>query len=386
MGQNLPKGFQFFSDHVGIKADQKDLGIIVAENVCHAAAVFTKNKLCGVSIPIGQEKLHNNELQAIVVTSGIANVATGAQGSANAEAICAAVAEDLKIASQNVLPSATGVIGPQLPIAKILPKIHHISASLTSDYHDFVKAISTTDTKIKARSIKIGDATILAVGKGSGMIEPNMATMLVYMMTDANIEKSTLYAMLKEAVDQSFNVMSVDTDTSTSDTVVLMANGLAGAVAPGAFQNGLNEVTRALAEDIVSDAEGATKVIEVNVTGWQDSQQGKIIGKAVVNSPLVKTAINGADPNWGRLVMAIGKTQIVGLNFESLSLKFGDYLIFDHGNEYSKNLLNIEQYLKNNEKVSIYIDLGMAPAAETVSVLGCDLSKEYVEINSAYTS
>lgn len=378
-----PKGFKFYGTHVGIKKKRKDFGLIVADNVCHAAAVFTKNTFCGECIPIGKEHVKNAELQAVVVTSGIANVATGKIGRENEYKILDKLSKQFTIKKENILPSSTGVIGPQLPIDSIENFLDAESIDLQENYEDFAHAILTTDQRIKVRSLSVGDATILGIVKGSGMIEPNMATMLAYILTDAKVAKQEIYPMLKIAVDQSFNTISIDTDTSTSDTVAFLASGH-HEVENTEMQSALNQICKELALDVVKDAEGATKTMFVTVKNAENKEQAKNAGKSIINSPLVKTALFGHDPNWGRIAMALGKTEGLVFDQNNVEIYYGHYPIFSKNNEEKQNINKIAEYIKQNEDIYLTIDLHQGK--ETVEVIGCDLSYEYVKINSDYST
>lgn len=379
----VPKGFQFYGAHCGIKKRKKDFGLIVADHVCHAAAVFTKNIFCGECIPIGKEHVKNSELQAIVVTSGIANVATGEIGRQNEYKILTSLSDKFHLKPENILPSSTGLIGPQLPIEKIEAFIQNQTFDLNQEYEDFANAILTTDQRIKVHTITVGSATILGIVKGSGMIEPNMATMLAYIVTDAKISKECVYPMLKTAADQSFNTISIDTDTSTSDTVALMASGYYD-VDQDKLQIALNQMSQKLALDVVKDAEGATKTLFVTVKNAEDQWQAKRAGKSIINSPLVKTALFGCDPNWGRIVMALGKTEGLSFNPAKVEVRYGDLAIFSKNNEEKNNLGLIADYIEKNEEVYVTVDLHQG--SESFQVIGCDLSYDYVTINSAYST
>lgn len=381
--EKVPKGFKFYGAHVGIKKRKKDLGLIVADEICHAAAVFTKNTFCGECIPIGKAHVANAELQAIVVTSGIANVATGSIGRENEFKILDSLASKLKINKENILPSSTGVIGPQLPIELIEAYLKKQPIELEQNYNNFAQAILTTDQRIKVRSLKIGDATILGIVKGSGMIEPNMATMLAYVLTDAKVEKEAIYPMLKEAVDQSFNTISIDTDTSTSDTVTFLASGHYK-VEKGQVQEALNQLCRELAIEVVKDAEGATKTMFVTVENAETKEQAKQAGKSIINSPLVKTALFGNDPNWGRIAMALGKTAGLVFDQNKVEIYYGMYPIFSNNKEENENINQIAAYIEQNEDIYLTVDLHQGSAS--FEVIGCDLSYEYVKINSDYST
>jgi glutamate N-acetyltransferase / amino-acid N-acetyltransferase len=250
--------------------------------------------------------------------------------------------------------------------------------------HVSAHAIMTTDTHPKMRACKIGDAVLIGMAKGVGMIEPDMATMLSYFMTDAHIPAEQLKCFLHEAVNMSFNMVSIDTDTSTSDTVAIMANGLAGEVDLEEFRQALCQMTIELAKDIARDGEGATKLIEVNVFEAASFAQAKRVAKSIVNSPLLKAAIFGADPNWGRVAMAIGKcSEQTDILPERVSIAFGDLLVYKGLPGEQKNLSQLQAYLHNPEIV-IRVSLGLGQ--EQATVWGCDLSYEYVRINGEYTS
>lgn len=379
----VPKGFKFYGTHIGIKKKRKDFGLIVADDVCNATAVFTKNTFCGECIPIGKENVKNSELQAVVVTSGIANVATGKLGRENEYKILEKLSNLLMIKKEDILPSSTGVIGPQLPIEIIEDFLDKESLELEQDYENFAHAILTTDQRIKVRSLKVGEATILGIVKGSGMIEPNMATMLAYILTDAKIEKDTIYPMLKTSVDQSFNTISIDTDTSTSDTVAFLASNQYQ-VEKSELQEAVNKVCKDLALDVVKDAEGATKTMFVTVKNAESQEQAKKAGKSIINSPLVKTALFGNDPNWGRIAMALGKTEGLIFDLNKVEIYYGNYPIFSNSNEEKQNISQIAEYIEQNEDIYLTVDLHQG--SESFEVIGCDLSYEYVKINSDYST
>lgn len=379
----FPKGFKSCSINAGIKDDTLDFTILFSDVRASAAAMFTKNQFCGAPIVIGKESVADGYLQAIAVNSKNANVATGKKGLDDARKVTEAVAQELAIHSNDVLPSSTGIIGVPLPVEKILTAIPGLKNQLTEDgLEQSAKAIMTTDTYPKFRTRQVGNITISAMAKGSGMIEPNMATMLSYILTDAKIEPVHLQKMLKRAVDVSFNSVSVDGDTSTSDTVVIMANGLAGDIDLVEFESVLTELCIDLAKEIARDGEGATKLVEVQVTGADDDVVAKKIGKSIINSPLVKTAIFGEDPNWGRIMSTIGNSTDK-LNTNAVSVSFADIYVFKDGAPMEDKRAELEDYLKNNE-VLIRISLGDGPGSSTV--WGCDLSYDYVKINGEYTT
>jgi glutamate N-acetyltransferase / amino-acid N-acetyltransferase len=381
-----PQGFRSCAKNIGIKDSTLDFTVIASDVPAAAAAMFTQNRFCGPAIIIGREHVANGQLQAFVINSKNANVATGETGLANAREIVQLVATELGIAPEDVLPSSTGVIGRQLPMERMREGIRGLAHEMQPCQLDKAAlAIMTTDTRPKMRAVRIGNAVLVGIAKGVGMIEPNMATMLSYFMTDAKIAPDTLKSMLKEAVEHSFNMLSIDSDTSTSDTVAIMANGLAGEVDLDEFHRALTTMAIELAQEMARDGEGATKLIEVTVDQASSFAQAKRVAKSIVNSPLVKTAIFGADPNWGRVAMAVGKceeqTAIVP---EKVSIAFGDLPVYQQGRSLENaDLDQLTAYLHNPE-VLIHVSLGLGTVSATV--WGCDLSYEYVRINGEYTT
>ncbi len=380
-----PRGFRSCAKNIGIRDETLDFTVIASDVPAAAAAMFTQNRFCGAAIIVGREHVANGQLQAFVINSKNANVATGEQGLKNIREVVSLVAEELGISPNDVLPSSTGVIGWQLPMEKIRVGIRGIHDHMQEgQLHISAQAIMTTDTRPKIRATRIGNAVLVGMAKGVGMIEPNLATMLSYFITDAKIAPDQLRQCLKEAVDLSFNMVSIDTDTSTSDTVAIMANGLAGEVDLEEFRQALTTMAIELAKDIARDGEGATKLLEVTVDNASSFTQAKRVAKSIVNSPLVKTAVFGADPNWGRVAMAIGKCgEQVDIVPEKVSIAFGDLLVYQGGALGKENLAQLKAYLHNPEVV-IRVSLGLGDARATV--WGCDLSYEYVRINGEYTS
>lgn len=385
------EGFSWFGKNIGIKDESLDFGGILSDVPCQSAGVFTKNTMPGAPVLVGREHLKNGLLQAIIVNSKNANVATKQQGLEDSITICKLVAESCGLEPGMVLPSSTGVIGRLLPMETITRACKGVKQDFgTSEQHieAFARSIMTTDTHPKCVSGKVGGATILGIAKGAGMIEPNMATMLCYFVTDAKIASNKLQPMLGRVVDRSFNRISVDTDTSTSDTVVILSNGLAGQVKEDEFEAVLLEMAIHLAKEIARDGEGATKLIELLVSGARTEEQALLTAKTVINSPLVKTAIYGADPNWGRFVMAIGKVFQYSVDIRELRIIFGQG---DHRLQIDAGILerddvplhDISEMLKRDE-IHIEILLGNGPYSERV--WGCDLTEEYVKINAYYTT
>lgn len=381
----FPRGFTSVAKNAGIRDASLDLTVVFSSIPCSAAAMFTQSRFAGAPILVGREHVTDGRLQAVVVNSKNANVATGPQGIANAREICALVAQELGVSPQDVLPSSTGVIGRQLPMDRIRSGIRGIRSELTPDNLEATaKAIMTTDTRPKMRSMRVGNAVLFGMCKGVGMIEPDMATLLAYFYTDAQFSAAALQEMLRAAVHVSFNMVSVDTDTSTSDTCVMLANGLAGEVDGTVFQAALTAMAIELAQEVARDGEGATKLIEVRVSGARDEPQARKIAKAIVNSPLIKTAVYGADPNWGRVAMAIGKNyEYADLDPERIQIAFGATVVYD-GRDLGEALLEAVQTYLMQDTVLIGVDLRIGAASATA--WGCDLTEGYVEINGKYST
>jgi glutamate N-acetyltransferase/amino-acid N-acetyltransferase len=328
-----PQGFLSLAKNVGIKDTTLDLTVIYSTARARAAAMFTRNRFPGAPVIIGRKHIADGFVQALVINSKNANVAMGKQGIDNAVDTCRIVGAELGIDPYEVLPFSTGVIGRTLPMDKIRAGFAlHQERIATEQSKASGRSDHDTDTYPKYISVQVGKATIAGIAKGAGMIEPNMATMLVYLMTDAELPKAAIKPMLKRVVDRTFNCMSIDTDTSTSDTVVLMANGLAGKVRLPQFERGLVEVCEYLTREIARNGEGVTKLITVDVSQAKNAVQAKRVAKCVVNSPLVKTAVYGCDPNWGRVIMAVGKSFDPSIEPGRVTIRFGDTLhVFKKG-------------------------------------------------------
>ena len=379
-----PQGFLALAKNVGIKDSTLDLTVIYSTARARAAAMFTRNRFPGAPVIVGREHIANGFVQALVINSKNANVAMGKQGIDNAIETCRIVAEELAVDYRDVLPFSTGVIGRPLPMDKIRAGLRGIRNELQPNNLKLAaEAIMTTDKYPKYFSRRVGAAIIAGIAKGAGMIEPNMATMLVYLMTDAELPIKSLHPMLRRVVDRTFNCMSIDTDTSTSDTVVLMANGLAGPVNIPEFEAGLFEVCEYLTREIARSGEGATKLITVDVNGAKTPNQAKRIGKFVVNSPLVKTAVYGCDPNWGRVIMAVGKSFDTTIESRKVTIGFGDTYVFRKGSPVDCDLEALRAYLGQKE-VSISVDLGIGKVS--ARVWGCDLTEGYIKENAYYTT
>lgn len=384
-------GFSWMGINLGLKDQTLDFGVIASECKCTAAGVFTRNNFPGAPVTVGRENIQNGQLQAIVVNSKIANVATGIDGIEDAKNMCRWTGEALGIDPELVLPSSTGIIGRRLPVEKIHEGCKIIPEKLGSspEYIDnFTRAIMTTDTHPKWCSASIENSTLLGVAKGAGMIEPNMATMLSFFVTDAKISSEQLQTILRRVVNQSFNRISIDSDTSTSDTVVILANGLAGPVDTEIFEKTLRNSSIQLAKEIARDGEGSTKLIELTVSGAKSQEMALQISKSIINSPLVKTAIHGADPNWGRFVMAVGKVFEYPVPLSDLSIHFGTGSQVLTVNAESLNAdtvkLDAISELLQNQEVFLEVVVGDGKFSETV--WGCDLTKGYIEENAFYTT
>jgi glutamate N-acetyltransferase/amino-acid N-acetyltransferase len=379
-----PQGFLSLAKNVGIKDNTLDLTVIYSTVRARAAAMFTRNRFPGAPVIVGRKHIANGFAQALVINSKNANVAMGKQGIDNAIETCRIVGEELGVNPYDVLPFSTGVIGRPLPMDKIRAGLRGIRSELKPNNLKLAaEAIMTTDKYPKYYSCQVGSAVIAGIAKGAGMIEPNMATMLVYLMTDAELPKAALHPMLRRVVDRTFNCMSIDTDTSTSDTVVLMANGLAGKVKLAQFEKGLLQVCEYLTKEIARSGEGATKLITVDVKGAKTATQAKRVAKSVVNSPLVKTAVYGCDPNWGRVIMAVGKTFDPSIEPAKVTIRFGDTNVFKKGSPVECDLETLRKYLGQSE-VMITIELGIGRAS--ARVWGCDLTEGYIKENAYYTT
>ena len=384
-------GFSWLGINLGLKDQTLDFGVIASECKCTAAGVFTQNNFPGAPVTVGRENIQNGQLQAIVVNSKIANVATGQSGIEDAKNMCRWTGEALGIDAELVLPSSTGVIGRRLPIEKIREGCKIIPEKIGSspEYIDnFARAIMTTDTHPKWCSASIEDSTLLGVAKGAGMIEPNMATMLSFFVTDAKISSEQLQTILQSVVNQSFNRISIDSDTSTSDTVIILANGLAGPVDTELFEKTLRNSSIQLAKEIARDGEGATKLIELTVSGAKSQQMALQISKSIINSPLVKTAIHGADPNWGRFVMAVGKVFEYPVPLSDLSIHFGtgSQVLTVNAESLNADTVNLDAISKLLQNQEVFLEVVVGDGKFSETVWGCDLTMDYIEENAFYTT
>ncbi|SEV90969.1 glutamate N-acetyltransferase [Aliiroseovarius sediminilitoris] len=387
-------GARFAAAKAGIKyADRLDVMLAELQPGTSIAGVFTRSATRSAPVLDCQAKLGSDtsEGAAILVNAGNSNAFTGAAGDGSVDAITSEVARALSIPKNRVYTASTGVIGEPLPHDRIVARIDEMAGTLVPDgLEQAAQAIRTTDTFAKGAKaeVKMGDRTvhIAGIGKGSGMIAPDMATMLVFIFTDAKVAQDDLQSMLSELTETSFNSITVDSDTSTSDTLLLAATGASGVeVKKGnqAFRTALHGVMLDLAHQVVRDGEGATKFVEVRVTGARSDTDARTHALAIANSPLVKTAIAGEDPNWGRVVMAIGKSGAYAER-DKLSIRFGDVLVAEDGwvsPQYREE--DGADYMKRDELV-IAVDLGVGDG--TSSVWTCDLTHGYIQINADYRS
>jgi glutamate N-acetyltransferase/amino-acid N-acetyltransferase len=379
----FPRGFRCASKNCGLKPAAKDLTLFASDVDAAAAAVFTRNKFPGAPITLGRETIRGRRLRGIVANSRYSNVATGPIGLEHARRMAHAAAQELETVPEHVLVSSTGVIGVELPIDLIERGIHGMAAELQSDPLVGAQGIMTTDTHPKALSISVGNATITWIAKGSGMIEPNMATMLSYIFTDAAIEADALDGLLRRAVDVSFNMLSVDSDTSTSDTCAILANGRAGSVDPVAFEDALTAGCIRMTEILARDGEGAKHLLRAIVRDAASARDAKRIAKSLVNSPLIKTMVFGADPNVGRLLMAVGKCFECEIPPESTHAWINGHNVVRGGRRLEFDDATVRQALKS-EVVDIEVSVGAGAASATA--YGCDLTQGYIDENAAYYS
>jgi glutamate N-acetyltransferase/amino-acid N-acetyltransferase len=379
----FPRGFRCASRLVGLKTSGSDLALFVSGVDAAAAALFTRNHFPGAPVILGRETIQRGLLRAVIVNSKVSNVATGARGVEDARRMASAAARELGTSPEHVLVSSTGVIGVRLPIEKIESGVRGMSADLGDDPLVGALGIMTTDTHPKALSASVGDATITWVAKGSGMIEPTMATMLAYIFTDARFDHRTLDGMLRRVVNDSFNMLSVDTDTSTSDTCAILANGLAGDVSRAGFEETLNAGCVRMTEILARDGEGATHLIRATVREAASDDDARRVAKSVVNSPLVKTMVHGADPNVGRLLMAVGKCFECTIRPESTDAWINGFQIVRGGARLDFEDAAVRKAL-GAEVVDLEVSLGVGEAR--ARAFGCDLTKGYIDENAAYYS
>lgn len=394
---SLPVGFKAAGLHCGVKKDPAllDLSLFVSDQPCVSAGVFTQNRVCGAPVKVSRERVKRTTTRSVVLNSGNSNACTGERGIADAKWMTGEVAAKIGCAPEDVLVCSTGVIGRFLPkealqkgIEKIVPQL----AASDAAFELAARGMMTTDThhKQSTRTGVIGGKTVRVSGcsKGAAMIAPNMATMLCVILTDAGLEVTQADAMLREAVSKSFNCISVEGHTSTSDTVLLLANGASGAKIStpdeaAAFQKLLTEVAEDLATAIINDAEGATHIITIDVKGLRTRGEAFQIAKCVADSPLVKTAIHGADPNWGRIVSAAGYSG-VDLQEENISLWLNGDLLYKSGTPQEFDAAAVSKKIRGSRQVHVELKLDLG--TESVRYWTADMTAEYVRLNADYTT
>jgi|SRR5690348_3735640 len=394
---DIPSGFTFSATHCGLKRSRLDLGILVSDTPAAAAAVFTTNQVAAAPVVLSREHMRKSRdcLRGLIVNSGNANCCTKQDGYPAAVATASKLAAELNINPSQILVCSTGVIGAALRVEKILAAIPHLTLTRSAEaaaFEEFARSIMTTDTRPKwaAARCRVGgkEVRLLGCAKGSGMIQPNLATMLAFITTDATISAALLSRSLRDVVKSTFNSITVDGDTSTNDTVAILANG--GSGAPRIFTRrgpnyqhflvALESVCQSLALSIVDDGEGAQRVIEIEVKGAPSDRAADQIARTIANSPLVKTAFTGADPNWGRILAAAGRSG-VRFNPERTDIWIAGVAVCRRGREHSFDERTVHRkMLAKHVPVRIHLRSG----AGVARILTCDLTIEYVHINSSY--
>ena len=382
------------------KANRKDLLVMTLAAGSQVAGVFTLNRFCAAPVQVCREHLAQDgakgEIRALVVNTGNANAGTGDQGMKDALATCASLAKELNLNPEQILPFSTGVILEPLPIAKLIEALPKAVANLGEDHwFDAAEAIMTTDTQPKAASSTVetplGLVTMTGICKGAGMIHPNMATMLGFIATDAGFAPGLLASLTHEVADQSFNAITIDGDTSTNDSFIMMATGQSSvqiqSTADPSYslvRTAFIELARKLAQMIVRDGEGATKFITINVQGGKTEEECRLVAEAVAHSPLVKTAFYSSDPNLGRILAAIGYAGITDLDVNQVQMWLGDVWVAKNGGRNPEYLEADGQRVMQAAEITVKIDLGRGSAQQTMWT--CDLSHDYVSINAHYRS
>ena len=394
-GVGLPvSGVRLATAAAGIRyKNRKDVCLIELVQGGTAAGVFTQNKFCAAPVHVAKENLAKDPVRYLIINSGNANAGTGDEGMRAARETCRTVAALAGCPMSQVLPFSTGVIGRDLPILPFQQAMPSLMSGLSEDgWEDAARTIMTTDTRPKfcSKQIELDSETITITGiaKGSGMIHPNMATMLGYVATDAKVDQKRLQSMLSRAVDPSFNSITVDGDTSTNDACVLLASGASGVEISDAseeiFQSALNEVLFYLAREIVRDGEGATKLVEIAVEGAKDDAEAKAVAFTVAHSPLCKTAWFASDPNWGRVLAAVGRAPIDHLDIDALKIYLDDVLLVSDGGRAASYTEEQGQSVLNKDAFEIRVIMNEGKG--TARVLTCDFSYDYVKINAEYRS
>jgi len=387
----LPKDFLAVGYNSGVRRYRPDLGLILSRRPCAAAGAFTRNSLKAAPVVYCAAMLPSNSVRAVVVNSGQANAATGSEGAADNLVLVSKTAEALGVLPNEVLVASTGVIGVRMHLDKLTPALPIAAKGMTDLVNSFALSIMTTDLvpKCSHRDVKLSTGKIRLVGaaKGSGMIHPNMGTMLGFIMTDAVVDAAWLDAAVKEIVDETFNMISVDGETSTNDCVLVLANGASEAKPDGEkdfelIKKGLREVMTDLAISIARDGEGASKLITVKVKGAPNLAIAREASRMITTSPLIKSAIHGEDPNWGRILARLGQAGVEAQCFEKLRVELQGVRVFDKGKPLAFDRQAAREKL-HSDQVLIEIDLGSGSFVATA--WGCDLTKRYVEINTEYS-
>ena len=379
----IPQGFTFSAANAGVKSPEHtglDMGLIFCDKPAAAAGVFTTNQIKAAPVVIGMELVENGKARAIITNSGNANACTGKKGIEDAQAITAAVATGLGVGGDEIIPLSTGVIGVHLPVGRMLDKIEQLSQGLGDNVEVFARSIMTTDTVPKVVAKQAGKARVLGIAKGAGMIAPNMATTLAVVLTDARIDPQVLDNIIKKAVKYTFNAISIDGDTSTNDTLIALASGYV-AENTEIIEQTITEVILELALMIVKDGEGATKFVKITVQGAGSDDDAKTVAMSIANSVLVKTALFGCDPNWGRIIAAIGYSG-VEIQPEKIDITMSDYVVVRSGTEAPGFDEDTLHELLEADEVSIDVSLG--DGVGEFCAYTTDLSYKYVEINSEY--
>jgi glutamate N-acetyltransferase/amino-acid N-acetyltransferase len=389
-------GFRFSGIHCGIKAKQKDLALIVSDAPASAAAVFTRSSVVGAPVEVSRQRIRSGMARAVIVNSGVSNVAMGERGIRDALRMTRLAGGALGCDAEEVLVASTGVIGEPLPMAAIARGVKSAAANLSATgLGDAAEAIRTTDTfaKIASRRLVLGgrSITLAGIAKGSGMIEPDMATMLAFLMTDATASPAFLRGVLRRVSDDTFNRVTVDGETSTSDSVFLLANGAAEAPKlrvrgdPDAerFEEALHGIAESLARDLARDGEGATRLVTVRIEGARNAAEARAAARRVANSMLVKTAIFGGDPNWGRILQTIGAERI-RLDLARTRIRLCGITVFRNGAPSGAAARRRAEAKLAAAEVEIAVDLGVG--RHSARMWTCDLSGEYVRINAEYTT
>ena len=377
------KGVYAKGIHCGVKTDKNklDLCLIYVPNAFSSAGVFTRNKFRAACVDYNEASLKDSTTKAILVNSGNANAATGKEGVENCNLCAETVAKGLNIKSSEVLLASTGIIGVQLPIDNILSGIKNLTKEpKCKEANSAAEAILTLDTRTKKSFHKKNELVVSGFAKGAGMISPNMATMLGFVFTNIKLSSVQLKNKLQLSCDKSFNMISVDTDTSTNDLVTIISTGEVEAKEED-FQELLDLCCIDLAKQIAGDGEGAEKLIEANITNAASEKEAKIVAKNIINSPLVKTAIHGNDPNWGRLIMAAGKEPSVKFDSKEIEVYLVGRKVFSNGAPADFNRAELQELLKSEE---VKIDINLNNGTSGATAWGCDLTKKYIEINTDY--